>query len=141
MGGNLYTKSYIMSCTEHYDNLDAGHHYKRVVSMNGKKLENKVGVPCEYGLYINGIEFFKKGNFYWLKIFTCWEKEVLLNNYIKINKNRKVVGGRFNGFGLTKKECNIKYQAGGAEDDFNDWIELIKEYLDSDDIERCIKYL
>jgi len=118
--------------------LDEGKLYYRELSVNGNKYKHKEHSKCECGFYINGIEFFKNGNFYWLKTWTTWDGIVCINSIFKVNKKGELLKFYLNTFGLSKGKCVLWENNKEAKEDFREWIGLINECLDSEDEERKV---
>jgi hypothetical protein len=124
--------------TKMFKNLDEGKMYCRQLSVNGKKYKNVEEHECETGYYINGLEFFKAGNFYWLKTYTSWCGMVRVNNVFKINSKGKILKFYLNTFGLSNGKCKVWRNTQDGQQELKDWIEVIDQFVDSEDEERRV---
>ena len=124
--------------TKMFKNLDEGKMYCRQLSVNGKKYKNVEEHKCERGFYINGLEFFKAGNFYWLKTYTAWCEMVCVNNVFKINSKGKILKFYLNTFGLSNGKAVNWNVDDEVKEELKEWIEIIDKFLDSEDEERKV---
>jgi len=127
-----------MSLTQIMKNLDEGKYYSRTISVNGKKYKNKEFSESDTGFYINGLEFFKRGQYYWLKTYTSWGGKVYINNIFKINSEGNLIKFYLNTFGLSQGRCVLWENNDEAKEELNEWVGLINEYVDSDDEDRKV---
>jgi len=118
------------------DICDNGKHLFRRGTLAGKPFPHKVGHDCKTsGMYISGVEFFKHKNAYWFKMFTTSGGVVYEDTIIKFSKEGEVKLYKINFF-YPSFECKkyTRYQ----KQDIDNVIEMLNEYLDSDDPIRKI---
>ncbi len=121
--------------------LDDGNMYYRKLSVNGTQYPHTEGTETHSGFYINGVEFFKAGQFYWLKVFTSWNTKVYINEMYKINSKGKILRFYLNLFGLTEGNCVLVKEPKmlqEAPETLAEWIGIINECIDTDDEERKV---
>tara|TARA_R110002051_G_C8584923_1_gene477893 strand:- start:374 stop:808 length:435 start_codon:yes stop_codon:yes gene_type:complete len=111
--------------------------YFRQLSYNGVPMKHQIGLTAGTAPahYIDGIELFQHGKFYYLKSYTIWAGNVCLNSVSKINKNGKITLFKINYFGITNGECRVP-RSGVDKESYtytNGYIDCINEYLNSED--------
>jgi hypothetical protein len=116
--------------------------YFRQLSYNGVPMKHQIGLTDDKdtGHYIEGIELFKHGKFYYLKSYTMWCGKVCLNSVSKINENGKITLFKINYFGITNGECRVP-RFGVDKESYtysNLYLDCINEYLNSEDESRRV---
>lgn len=121
-------------------NLDDNKVYYRQLEYNNKKYPHKAGtyINDDTGFYRNGIEVFRyKDNRYILRIYTAWCGEIMIENEVRFNKDKKILKTMCNLFGISNKQLRPFDNKEGLTV-LNDFLEGILVDWVNDKNRKCI---